>query len=290
MSRINVCRKLQNPWHYFFFLIRTSPHQNSFKLRLTSPKLIQIASHPIKIIQIAICNHDFSTSSSAQTDTKTHRFLKWRFIAFWNENSSLFEIKIHHFFSLIHLDHHITFYNTYDHRWVSILHTFDDIQENFFICMKKIENGLLIDFHTDEKISLHVIRCTRNWHSTMIVDIIEIDVIIEMSQKKKRWVLIWKSDEFLFEKAMSSHFNKAMNSHFKKRWVLISRSDESPFQKAMSSHFKKRWIPVSKSDESERKSDSSIQHLMLRYDPHLSVYVIISMFLSFQLHRRNDLL
>jgi hypothetical protein len=52
---------------------------------------------------------------------------------------------------------------------------------------------------------------------------------------KKRWVFIWISDKFSFEKAMSLHFNKAMSSHFKKRWVSISI---------------KRWVLISKSDES----------------------------------------
>jgi hypothetical protein len=46
-------------------------------------------------------------------------------------------------------------------------------------------------FHTDGKFSLHVIRCMRNLHWTMIVDIIESDVMIEVRvREKKRWVLI----------------------------------------------------------------------------------------------------
>jgi hypothetical protein len=40
-------------------------------------------------------------------------------------------------------------------------------------------------FHADKKISLHVIKFIRKWHSTLIVDIIENDVMIEMKQKKK---------------------------------------------------------------------------------------------------------
>ncbi len=197
-----------------------------FDSHLTSSKRIQIASHLMKIIKIAICYRDFSkkttfriiwpsiwslnevlnwwiafflwliafwSKDSSLFKIKTHRFieiethrflkwelialLKWELIAFWNENSS--------FFSLTHFDHHITFYNTYDHRWVSISHTSDDIQGNFSICMKNFENDLLIDFHTDEKISLHVIKCMQNRHSTMIVDIIESYVMIEKNQREK---------------------------------------------------------------------------------------------------------
>jgi hypothetical protein len=67
-----------------------------------------------------------------------HRFLKWELIAFffwliafWNETSSFFEMRHRCFFLLIHLDHHITFYNIYNHWWVSFLHAFDDMQRNF---------------------------------------------------------------------------------------------------------------------------------------------------------------
>ncbi len=74
-------------------------------------------------------------------------------------------------------------------------------------------------FHTDEKISLHVIRFIRNRHSTMVVGIIG-------------------------------------------SGVSGGKSDESLFQKAMGPYFKKRWLLISKSDGSERKSDSSIQHLI----------------------------
>jgi hypothetical protein len=64
--------------------------------------------------------------------------------------------------------------------------------------MKKFENDLLIGFYTDEKISLHAIRCMQNRHSTVIVDIIGSGVMIEMNQKEK-----------------------AMSLHLKKQWVLI---------------------------------------------------------------------
>ncbi len=50
-----------------------------------------------------------------------------------------------HFFSLIDLDYHITFYNIYDHRWVSLSYEPDDMQEKLFICIKKSENDLLIE-------------------------------------------------------------------------------------------------------------------------------------------------
>ncbi len=35
------------------------------------------------------------------------------------------------FFLWLIFDHHITFYNIYDHWWVSLLHAFDDMQRNF---------------------------------------------------------------------------------------------------------------------------------------------------------------
>jgi hypothetical protein len=49
----------------------------------------------------------------------------------------------HRFFPLTHHDHHTTPYNIYDHRWVPFSHEPDDMQGNFFICMKKPENGSL---------------------------------------------------------------------------------------------------------------------------------------------------
>jgi hypothetical protein len=204
---------------------------------LISSKLIQITSHLIKIIKTAICYHDFSKRTTFRIIKSSiwslNEMLNW-WIAFslwliafwnedsslyWNENSSLFEMKTRRFFSLTHLDHHITLYNIYDHRWVSILHTSDDMQENFLICMKIDQKIVFEFFHTDEKIFLNVIKCIRNRHSTMIVCIIESDVMIEMSQREK-----------------------AMNSHFKKRWVLIWKSDKFSFEKAMNSHLKKRWV------------------------------------------------
>jgi hypothetical protein len=40
-------------------------------------------------------------------------------------------------------------------------------------------------FHTDEKVSLHVIRCMRKRHLSVIVDIIKSDVMIQMNQREK---------------------------------------------------------------------------------------------------------
>jgi hypothetical protein len=48
------------------------------------------------------------------------------------------------FHQVLDLDHHITFYNIYDHRRMSISYAFDDMQEKFFICMKKFENDFLM--------------------------------------------------------------------------------------------------------------------------------------------------
>jgi hypothetical protein len=304
LLHISVCRKLQNPWRYFFFLIRTPPHQNPFKLRLTPPKSLKLrpatmtpqkgrhfesydhlydpwmrcwideSLFPSDPSLFEMRTHRFIEMRTHRfIEMRTHRFLKWEPIAFSNENPSLFEMRTHRFFSLTHLDHHTTPYNTYDHRWVPISHTPDDMQGNFLICMKTDQKTVFEFFHTDGKISLNVIRCMRNRHSTMIVCIIKSDVMIEMSQRKKamgphfkkRWVSIWKSDESSFEKAISpylkkrwvpiwksdgSPFEKAMGPHLKKRWVPIWKSDGSSFQKAMSPHFKKRWVPISKSDGS----------------------------------------
>jgi hypothetical protein len=55
--------------------------------------------------------------------------LKWRFIVFF----------------LIHFDHYIILYNIYDQRWMSFSYESDDMQRNFFICMKKFENDSLIE-------------------------------------------------------------------------------------------------------------------------------------------------
>jgi hypothetical protein len=106
--------------------------------------------------------------------------------------------------------------SSYDHRWVSFLYEHDDMQEKFSICMKKSENGFLrlnwmmnfhqvfdLDssfssssrppdqrtvfgfFHTDGKFFLQVIRSIRKWHSTMVVGIIESDVVVEIENLMK---------------------------------------------------------------------------------------------------------
>ncbi len=48
------------------------------------------------------------------------------------------------FHQVLDLDHHITFYNIYDHLWMSLSYEPDDMQGKFFICMKKFEIGFLI--------------------------------------------------------------------------------------------------------------------------------------------------
>ncbi len=66
-----------------------------------------------------------------------HRFLKWEIIAFWDETSSLFEMRHHRFFFLIHFEHHITFYNIYNYWCVSLSYASDDMQRNFLSVWKK---------------------------------------------------------------------------------------------------------------------------------------------------------
>jgi acetoacetate decarboxylase len=51
----------------------------------------------------------------------------------------------HRFFPLTHPNHHTTPYNIYDQRWVSLSYKSDDMQRKIFICMKKSENGPLIE-------------------------------------------------------------------------------------------------------------------------------------------------
>jgi hypothetical protein len=67
-------------------------------------------------------------------EIRTHRFLKWWFVAFWNENSWLCEMRTHRFLKwrlIPFFPWYITLYNIYDQRWMSILYEPDYMQENF---------------------------------------------------------------------------------------------------------------------------------------------------------------
>jgi hypothetical protein len=99
-------------------------------------------------------------------------------------------------------------------------HVFDFSIHHFYQVLDFFHQKIVFEFyHIDEKIFLHVIKCMRKRHLSMIVKIIKSDVMIEINQKKK-----------------------TMMSRFKKRWCFISKSDDVSFQKSMMSHFKKRWV------------------------------------------------
>jgi hypothetical protein len=113
----------------------------------------------------------------------------------------------HRFFFLTHLEYHVTFYNIYDHRSMSLSHTLDDMQENFFICMKKSENDSLIE-------EIENLMKMMNWKIENLIKIksarfsfsinhfhtiiIECHFRMNLMTCKKNFSFVWKNSKTIF--------------------------------------------------------------------------------------------
>jgi hypothetical protein len=146
-------------------------------------------------------------SDSSFFEMRTHRFLKLDIIVFWNETSSLFEMRHHCFFLLIYFDHDVTFYNIYDHWWVSLSHASDDMQRNFSSVWKKsktifwwerIENLMkIMNWEIENLIKMTFARSFLSINNLRTI-IIQCHFCMNLMTCKENFSSVWKNSKTIF--------------------------------------------------------------------------------------------